>query len=203
MVLHLFRPRTPIGRGTALRARSVGVQVAPRTPIHGLRRCWCGGPPVERMSGDQNPGRSPSGCSSVSRAPASGAGGRRSKACHPVQFAVTPLAQLAERSAYTRRELRTGARLEVRILQGVPNQRRVAQRRKSAALRQPRSRVRITARRRKAPLNGRRLVPKTRVTARSEVRFLSLPPVPGTRRQVSGIKGSELRLDPRYLIPDP
>src|SRR5262249_593877 len=73
------------------------------------------------MSGDRNPGRSPSGCSSVSRAPASGAGGRRSKACHPVQFAITPLAQLAERSAYTRRELRTGARLEVRILQGVPN----------------------------------------------------------------------------------
>ena len=31
VVLHL-RPRTPIGRGTALRARSVGVQVAPRTP---------------------------------------------------------------------------------------------------------------------------------------------------------------------------
>ena len=28
----IFRPRTPIGRGTALRARSVGVQVAPRTP---------------------------------------------------------------------------------------------------------------------------------------------------------------------------
>jgi hypothetical protein len=157
-----------------LRARSVGVQVAPRTPIHGLRRCWCGGPPVERMSGDQNPGRSPSGCSSASRAPASGAGGRRSKACHPVQFVVAPLAQLAERSG--RRELRTGARLEVRVLQGVPNKRRVAQLNQSAALRQPRSRVRITARRRKAPLNGRRLVPKTRVTARSGVRFLSLPP---------------------------
>jgi hypothetical protein len=156
------------------------------------------------MSGDRNPGRSPSGCSSASRAPASGAGGRRSKACHPVHPASrcalrririrasreagcppkpwrrratrAPLAQLAERSAYTRRELRTGARLEVRILQGVPNKRRVAQRNQSAALRQPRSRVRITARRRKAPLNGRRLVPKTRVTARSEVRFLSLPP---------------------------
>ena len=54
--------------------------------------------------------------------------------------------------------------------------RRVAQRNQSAALRQPRSRVRITARRRKAPLNGRRLVLKTRVTARSGVRFLSLPP---------------------------
>jgi hypothetical protein len=130
------------------------------------------------MSGDQNPGRSPScfalrasqdlhsrtreagalrslggggpsGCSSASRAPASGAGGRRSKACHPVHPAsrcalrricihahakqdalrslsggglpLAPLAQLAERSAYTRRELRTGARLEVRILQGVPS----------------------------------------------------------------------------------
>src|SRR5215470_5356185 len=34
---------------------------------------------------------------------------------------ITPLAQLVERSAYTRRELRTGARLEVRILQGVPS----------------------------------------------------------------------------------
>jgi hypothetical protein len=171
-----FRPRTPIGRGTALRARSVGVQVAPRTPscfalrasqdlrlmpsealavegkFHGLRRCWRGGPPVERMSGDRNPGRSPPGCSSVSRAPASGAGGRRSKACHPVQCAVAPLAQLEERSAYTRRELRTGARLEVRILQGVPDQRRVAQRTQSAALRQPRSRVQITARR---PKTGR------------------------------------------------
>jgi hypothetical protein len=121
-------------------------------------------------------GGGPSGCSSASRAPASGAGGRRSKACHPVHFRLAPLAQLAERSAYTRRELRTGARLEVRILQGVPNKRRVAQRNQSAALRQPRSRVRITARRRKAPLNGRRLVPKTRVTARSGVRFLSLPP---------------------------
>ena len=33
---------------------------------------------------------------------------------------LAPLAQLVERSAYTRRELRTGARLEVRILQGVP-----------------------------------------------------------------------------------
>src|SRR5262249_52956315 len=33
---------------------------------------------------------------------------------------------------------------------------------------------------RKAPLNGRRLVPKTRVTARSEVRFLSLPPIQRT-----------------------
>ena len=101
------------------------------------------------MSGDQNPGRSPSGCSSASRAPASGAGGRRSKACHQVhpasrcalrrilhsrtreagcppqpwrrRAAPAPLAQLAERSAYTRRELRTGARLEVRILQGVPS----------------------------------------------------------------------------------
>ena len=36
------------------------------------------------------------------------------------RFLVAPLAQLVERSAYTRRELRTGARLEVRILQGVP-----------------------------------------------------------------------------------
>jgi hypothetical protein len=47
---------------------------------------------------------------------------------------------------------------------------------------------------RKAPLNGRRLVPKTRVTARSEVRFLSLPPIAGIRDQVSGI---------RFLFPDP
>jgi hypothetical protein len=31
-----------------------------------------------------------------------------------------PIAQLAERTAYTRRELRTGARLEVRLLLGVP-----------------------------------------------------------------------------------
>src|SRR5262249_35198609 len=31
-----------------------------------------------------------------------------------------PIAQLAERTAYTRRELRTGARLEVRALLGVP-----------------------------------------------------------------------------------
>jgi hypothetical protein len=31
-----------------------------------------------------------------------------------------PIAQLVERTAYTRRELRTGARLEVRVLLGVP-----------------------------------------------------------------------------------
>ena len=42
---------------------------------------------------------------------------------------------------------------------------------------------------RKAPLNGRRLVPKTRVTARSGVRFLSLPPIPGTAHQASGFSG--------------
>jgi len=49
---------------------------------------------------------------------------------------------------------------------------------------------------RKAPLNGRRLVPKTRVTARSEVRFLSLPPIPGIR--MSGIRDQQLEapLDP-------
>ena len=35
--------------------------------------------------------------------------------------AIAPIAQLAERTAYTRRELRTGARLEVRLLLGVPN----------------------------------------------------------------------------------
>jgi hypothetical protein len=33
---------------------------------------------------------------------------------------LAPIAQLVERTAYTRRELRTGARLEVRILLGVP-----------------------------------------------------------------------------------
>jgi hypothetical protein len=33
--------------------------------------------------------------------------------------ALAPIAQLAERTAYTRRELRTGARLEVRVLLGV------------------------------------------------------------------------------------
>jgi hypothetical protein len=130
------------------------------------------------MSGDQNPGRSPS-CfalrASQDFAVARGAKQAPSEAlaeeghlgvAQPAErplreredagakpaaqsrFLVAPLAQLVERSAYTRRELRTGARLEVRILQGV----------------------------RKAPLNGRRLVPKTRVTARSGVRFLSLPP---------------------------
>jgi hypothetical protein len=52
---------------------------------------------------------------------------------------------------------------------------------------------------RKAPLNGRRLVPKTRVTARSEVRFLSLPPIAGIRDQVSGIRLSGIR----FLIPNP
>ena len=31
---------------------------------------------------------------------------------------IAPIAQLAERTAYTRRELRTGARLEVRLLLG-------------------------------------------------------------------------------------
>jgi hypothetical protein len=36
-----------------------------------------------------------------------------------VAIALAPIAQLAERTAYTRRELRTGARLEVRVLLGV------------------------------------------------------------------------------------
>ena len=103
-----------------MRARSVGVQVAPRTPISRPHSSMAGRRAVYAVGGFRFPVRSPSGCSSVSRAPASGAGGRRSKACRPAQFVVAPLAQLAERSAYTRRELRTGARLEVRILQGVP-----------------------------------------------------------------------------------
>jgi hypothetical protein len=146
--------------------------------FNGLRRCWCGGPPVERMSGDRNPGRSPS-CfalrasqnlhSRTSRSRTSSealaeeghlgvaqpaerplreredAGAKpaaQSIVLRAARFAgfalarpakqvalrslgggglpLAPLAQLVERSAYTRRELRTGARLEVRILQGVP-----------------------------------------------------------------------------------
>ena len=174
------------------------------------------------MSGDRNPGRSPScfasalrrirsrancgasalrslggggpsGCSSVSRAPASGAGGRRSKACRPVQFEVAPL-ERDDFSSNRHHVLISSWSMiffgkpvptfpDHALTQGVSDRRRVAQRNQSAALRQPRSRVRITARRRKAPLNGRRLVPKTRVTARSEVRFLSLPPMPGVGNQ--------------------
>ena len=40
---------------------------------------------------------------------------------NPAAVTNAPIAQSAERTAYTRHELRTGARLEVRILLGVPN----------------------------------------------------------------------------------
>src|SRR5262245_15755571 len=64
---------------------------------------------------------------------------------------LAPIAQLAERTAYTRRELRTGARLEVRVLLGVPMLDRarahdlcpVAQWNESTAVRKRGSRVRV------------------------------------------------------------
>src|SRR5262245_37627188 len=43
--------------------------------------------------------------------------------------ALAPIAQLVERTAYTRRELRTGARLEVRVLLGVLSRSSVEERR--------------------------------------------------------------------------
>src|SRR3954470_19863433 len=39
--------------------------------------------------------------------------------CLSTNTVLAPIAQLAERTAYTRRELQTGARLEVRVLLGV------------------------------------------------------------------------------------
>ena len=139
---------TPIGRGTALRAHSVAVRLGPDAPVcfsidrrivdlaencFAPLRIWRGDPAVDRARGIRFPYGAPAGCSSVRpRVPVSDTGGRWFKSNHPDQFTLmsgdtkhsprrrAPIAQLAERTAYTRRELRTGARLEVRLLLGVP-----------------------------------------------------------------------------------
>jgi hypothetical protein len=164
VVLH-FRPRTPIGRGIALRARSVGVQVAPRTPscfaLRASQDLQCPPKPWRRRANSRP--ATPLVWRSACRADERGSKPRQVaillRAARFAGLAVpsealaeeghlgvaqpaerplrereaagarpatqsnsrAPLAQLAERSAYTRRELRTGARMEVRILQGVPS----------------------------------------------------------------------------------
>jgi hypothetical protein len=64
------------------------------------------------------------------------AGSRWFESNHPDQcahLALAPIAQLVERTAYTRRELRIGARLEVRVLLGVLSRSSVEERRSSKA----------------------------------------------------------------------
>ena len=147
--------------------------------------------PTERQQGVAQPGPQ-----SARQAPASDAGGRWFESNHPDHFlrrnapyGEAPIAQLAERTAYTRRELRTGARLEVRVLLGVPALARERDRAlsrssadQSTALRTRGSRVQIAP---GHPISqhgrwcvvARNRSSKTGPTSRSRVRLLHLPPI--------------------------
>src|SRR6266545_3760517 len=105
-------------------------------------------------------------------------------------YALAPIAQLAERTAYTRRELRTGARLEVRLLLGVPRRRLSrSSANESAALRKRMSRIRIAPGQpiaiRKVVRGGAQPASKAGPTFGSRVRLLHLPPIPGISSQWS------------------
>ena len=110
MILSDRRARSPIGRGVALRRHSVGVQVAPGTPLknhitrdkhelptrpvtHLARRPVCltgerGSKPLRVAKfADRHAAEPDQGIAQSGRALASDARGRRIEACYPDQFA--------------------------------------------------------------------------------------------------------------------
>jgi hypothetical protein len=88
--------------------------------------------------------------------------------------ALAPIAQLVERTAYTRRELQIGARLEVRVLLGVLSPSSMKER----PLRKRGGRVFKSRRttKRKVVRSGAQPVSKAGPTSGSRVRLLHLPP---------------------------